>query len=153
MARDIEALVADYDRGKIDRRQFIRALSIIAAATGVAKAGTFQATSLNHVTLAVSDVERSRQFYESVLGASAVSKQENGINLGLGESFLGLYDIPGPPRIHHFCVGVDGYEIQAAAQKLRQAGIAPTIRQDRPELYFSDPDGVLVQLSEKEYRG
>ncbi len=113
-----------------------------------------RAASLNHVTLAVSDIERSSEFYGRVLGATEVSRQPNGINLGLGgDSFLGLYDIDPPPRIHHFCVGVEGFEIEEAAEELRSVGVAPTIRQDRPELYFQDPDGVTVQLSPVDYRG
>ena len=105
------------------------------------------------MTLAVTDPEVSRKFYEETLGVNVVSRQSNGINMGLGDSFLGLYSIPEPGRIHHFCVGVDGYVIEDGAEKLRGAGIEPYVRQDRPELYFNDPDGVLVQLSEKEYRG
>ena len=153
MKQTIETLVASYDSGTIDRRQFILAVSAIAAGSGAARAATFQANSLNHVTLAVADPERSREFYEDVLGIEVVSRQENGINLGLGNSFLGLYEIPKPGEIHHFCVGVDGYDIDDAAARLRSRGIEPFVRQDRPEIYFDDPDGVRVQLSEKTYRG
>lgn len=151
---NIDSLVKDYDQGRISRRRFVRAMALLAAVpASSADAGTFRANSLNHVTLAVSDSERSREFYQRILGSSVVSRQFNGINMGLGDSFLGLYDIPNPGQIHHFCVGVDDYEIENAAQKLRDSGVEPTIRQDRPELYFNDPDGILVQLSEKEYRG
>jgi len=82
-----------------------------------------------------------------------VSRQSNGINVGLGDSFLGLYEIPNPGHIHHFCVGVDDYEIQEAAVKLTGAGIEPFVRQDRPEIYFNDPDGIRVQFSEKDTAG
>ena len=36
---------------------------------------------------------------------------------------------------------------------LRATGIEPYVRQDRPEIYFTDPDGITVQLSDKDYRG
>ena len=155
MSKSIESLVEDYDRGAISRRTFIQALAVVTAGSGMseATAAPFKASSLNHVTLAVSDPEASRKFYEETLGVKVVSRQSNGINMGLGDSFLGLYSIPEPGRIHHFCVGVDGYVIEEGAEKLRGAGVDPYVRQDRPELYFNDPDGVLVQLSEKEYRG
>ena len=154
--KSIDSLVNDYDDGVIDRRQFVLALSAFMGAPGAPQEQRdtpFRANSLNHVTLAVTDPERSREFYESVLGIDVVSRQSNGINLGLGDSFLGLYQIPNPGHIHHFCVGVDDYEIQEAAVKLSGAGIEPFVRQDRPEIYFSDPDGIRVQLSEKDYRG
>ena len=155
MSQSVESLVEDYDRGNMSRRKFIQSLAALTAASGAseATAATFQANSLNHVTLAVSDPEASRKFYEETLGVNVVSRQSNGINMGLGDSFLGLYEIPEPGRIHHLCVGVDGYAIEEGAEKLRGAGIEPYVRQDRPELYFNDPDGVLVQLSAKDYRG
>jgi len=105
------------------------------------------------VTLAVSDVDRSRRFYESVLGVSVVSTQSNGLNLGLGDSFLGLYKIDDKPRIHHFCVGLDNFDIDEAADRLREMKISPYIREDKPEVYFQDPDGITVQLEDKGYRG
>jgi catechol 2,3-dioxygenase-like lactoylglutathione lyase family enzyme len=43
--------------------------------------------------------------------------------------------------------------IERTAEQLRAQGVEPRIRQDRPELYFTDPDGITVQLSGKEYRG
>jgi len=153
MDKDIDALVDDYDRGMLDRRGFVLALGALMGASQARADTPFTASSLNHVTLAVQDPERSRAFYESVLGVEVVSRQPNGINLGLGESFLGVYEIPDPGYIHHFCVGVDDYDIDEAARKLAAAGIEPYVRQDRPEIYFSDPDGVRVQLSEKSYRG
>lgn len=80
--------------------------------------------------------------------------KENGINVGLGDSFLGLYDIPDAAgSIHPFRVGVDGYRIGEAADELRASGIEPHVRQDRPEIYFTDPDGITVQLTGKDYRG
>ena len=153
MDKHIDSLVHDYDDGVIDRRQFVIALSALAGAPQAQPDTPFRANSLNHVTLAVKDPERSREFYESVLSIDVVSRQSNGINLGLGDSFLGLYEIPNPGHIHHFCVGVDDYEIQEAAVKLEGTGIEPLVRQDRLEIYFSDPDGIRVQLSEKDYRG
>ena len=113
----------------------------------------FQAKSLNHVTLSVSSVAKSKAFYSSILGVTTISEQKNGINLGLGESFLGLYAIKEPPRVNHFCVGLDTFQVQVAADRLRQFGISPYVRKDKPEVYFKDPDGITVQLESKDYRG
>ena len=93
MTNPIESLVTNYDRGVITRRQLLTALSALAA-TSVAAAETenkepaFEAKSLNHVTLSVSNVEKSRRFYSLILGAPVISEQKNGINLGLGSHFL-----------------------------------------------------------------
>ncbi len=113
----------------------------------------FRAPSMNHVTLAVSDVQRSKEYYARVLGIDEVSTQKNGINLGMGDSFLGLYDMGENTGIHHFCVGLDSYSVDSAAQRLRELGIEPYVREDKPEVYFQDPDGITLQLEDKRYRG
>jgi catechol 2,3-dioxygenase-like lactoylglutathione lyase family enzyme len=151
MVAQIEALVSAFESGSLSRRDFVRGV-IVAAAAPAAKPDV-RALSLNHVTLAVDDVDASQAFYERVLGVSEVSRQFNGVNLGLGGSFLGLYDVEPRGRIHHFCVGVEDYDLEGHAEELRRLDVEPFIRQDRPELYFTDPDGITVQLSEVEYRG
>ncbi len=158
MLNEIDGIVKSYEQGRLSRRQLIAglaALAIMPASASASSSGTpvFQAKSLNHVSLAVSDVTRSADFYRHVLGAELVSKQSGGMNLGLGDSFLGLYDIPGEPRIHHFCVGLDSYDVKDCARRLQEAGIEPYLRPDKPEVYFRDPDGVMVQLEDKGYRG
>ena len=152
MIAELEALVSGFESGSLSRRDFVQGVLLAVAVPD--SAGTSPiATSLNHVSLAVSDVDASQAFYERVLGVEEVSRQANGVNLGLGESFLGLYDIEPKGRIHHFCVGVENFGIQRMAEELSDLGVEPRIRQDRPELYFTDPDGITVQLSEPEYRG
>jgi catechol 2,3-dioxygenase-like lactoylglutathione lyase family enzyme len=161
MNNSLEQLVTQFENKLIDRRSFVRALALMAISPGLVQGQTqgLNANSMNHVTLAVADPERSMEFYAAVLNMSVVSRQPSspvvgpGINMGAGDSFLGLYPLRNPGRIDHFCLGVDNYVIEEAAEKLRLAGVTPSIREDRPELYFKDPDGITVQLSEKEYRG
>jgi len=158
MSNDIEALVSKYDQGLINRRQLLAGIAAFSAttmATAQSKADqpAFEGKSLNHVTLSVSNVEKSKNFYRSILGVTIISEQKNGINLGLGDSFLGLYAIKEPPRINHFCIGLDEFQVQVAAERLQQHGISPVVRKDKPEVYFKDPDGITVQLESKDYRG
>lgn len=148
---EIEALVSAFESGGLSRRQFLQGV-VLAAASPQLKTQV-RAVSLNHVSLAVRDVEASREFYGTVLGISEVSRQPNGVNLGLGDSFLGLYDIEPKGQIHHFCVGVSDFDLEAQADELRELGVEPFIRQDRPELYFADPDGITVQLADAGYGG
>jgi catechol 2,3-dioxygenase-like lactoylglutathione lyase family enzyme len=152
----INRLLDSYDGGRISRRRLVRALAPLLAAAPAAAADTLTVKSLNHVTLFVSDVERSRQFYQDLFAAPVVSKQANGINLAAGpSSFIGLYKGgQGPPSINHFCLGIDG-SVETASAALEKHGIKPTIR-DRDgvkELYFRDPDNLQVQLQNVDYRG
>ena len=117
---------------------------------------------MNHVSLSVNDVQRSADFYQQVLGMNVISRPANGgINMGLGkESFLGLYNLPNPGGMHHLCIGVDDYNPNDLAEKLKAHGITATVNTDPAnrtsggdQLYFTDPDGILVQLAQHGYLG
>jgi catechol 2,3-dioxygenase-like lactoylglutathione lyase family enzyme len=120
-----------------------------------------QARSLNHVSIGVSDVERAAEFYQALLGLEVVSRPGNGgINLGLGDGFLGLYSLPEIGRAHHFCLGVDDYDPDRIAAALTDVGLEARVdRNPRnrtsggDQLYFNDPDGTIVQLSANGYQG
>ena len=108
MTEEIEGLVDQYEARKLTRRQLVTSLvAITAAAPRVSVAQSVgqvaQGRTINHVSLAVSDVEASAEFYQSLLGLEVVSRPPNGgINMGLSDGFLGVYDIPDPGRVHHF---------------------------------------------------
>jgi catechol 2,3-dioxygenase-like lactoylglutathione lyase family enzyme len=155
----IHTLVSAFERGTLTRRELVQGLATLVAAAGSAAPAAAQtspaipALSLNHVSLAVADPEASKQFFQRTFGMPVASTQGTGINLSLGTSFLGLYKMPNPGRVDHVCLGVDHYEVQAMAAKLEAQGIKATIRKDKPEVYFTDPDGVRFQLEDRNYRG
>jgi catechol 2,3-dioxygenase-like lactoylglutathione lyase family enzyme len=162
----IEDLVDLFETRRLTRRELVSSLTaLLAGAAATASPATSPAIasgrSLNHVSLAVSDVERARDFYSGLLALEVVSRPGNGgINLGLGTSFLGLYKIPDPGRAHHFCIGVDDYDPDGIASRLRERGIEPTLDRNPDnrtsggdQLYFKDPDGTLVQVSANGYQG
>jgi catechol 2,3-dioxygenase-like lactoylglutathione lyase family enzyme len=152
----IDTLIAQYDKGQLTRRQLVQALAMLAlpgAAAAQPAAPAIPALSLNHVSLAVTDPEASKAFFQKTFGMPVVSTQGTGINLALGTSFLGLYKMPNPGRVDHVCFGVDHYDVNAMAAKLEAQGIKATIRKDKPEVYFTDPDGIRFQLEDKAYRG
>jgi hypothetical protein len=71
MQDSVENLVTLFEHGTLNRQQFIEGLlAALAPISGVANAhadttttATFRGRSLNHVTLSVSDVERSKKFW------------------------------------------------------------------------------------------
>ena len=71
MKNIIEKMLDSYEKGGVSRRDFVQSLAvIIAAPTILSQSGTapFAGEMLNHVTLGVSDVARSKKFYQSLLG-------------------------------------------------------------------------------------
>ena len=153
----IDTLVTAFESGHLSRRQLVQGLAAMVAASAPAaveaQTPAIPALSLNHVSLAVTDPEASKQFFQKTFGMPVASTQGTGINLSLGTSFLGLYKMPNPGRVDHVCLGVANYEVNAMAAKLEAQGIKATIRKDKPEVYFNDPDGIRFQLENKDYRG
>ena len=95
------------------------------AAQGEAVTKVAQGRTINHVSMAVTDVEKSAAFYKALLGLKEVSRPGNGgINLGLSDGFLGLYKLPNPGTVNHFCIGVDDFDPDKMAERLKQQGIA-----------------------------
>jgi catechol 2,3-dioxygenase-like lactoylglutathione lyase family enzyme len=136
---------------------------------------------LNHFTLNVSDAERSRTFYRSLLGLVVKLYQGPVPMLGFqdGSEFIGMAGAtangatPGVPNIAHVCFLVQDFEPGRVTTQLARMGIKSgpnpagplssyvSLRMaDRngapegtPELYFLDPDGNYIQLQNASYCG
>jgi glutathione S-transferase len=166
MDERIETLVNAFEEKRLTRRELVAALTAVATAAATAPASAqvshvAQGQSLNHVSIAVTDVARSAEFYSNLLGLAVVSRPANGgINLGLGGGFLGVYKLANPGTVNHFCIGVDDYDAEKIAARLRDLGLKPTIDRNPAnrttggdQLYFADPDGTRVQLGPNGYQG
>ena len=133
-----------------------------------ATAAPIQVKCIDHVTLIVKDLDRSRDFYVGLLGMDEVTRP--------GFSFPGSWFQAGPSQIHlilehdqsspaglprpskeagaatrthHFAFEVD--DAYAAADALRAQGIEfmcePKLRPDGyVQTFISDPDGHSVEL-------
>ena len=165
---DIERLVDEFEARTMSRRELVAALGGLlaaASATTAAQEGAVvkvaQGRTINHVSMAVTDVEKSAAFYKALLGLKEVSRPGNGgINLGLSDGFLGLYKLPNPGTVNHFCIGVDDFDPDKMADKLKAQGIAATVDRNPAnrtsggdQLYFTDPDKTRVQLGPNGYQG
>jgi len=168
MSTKIEELVDRFEARRLSRRELVAALTGLVAASAapaVAQTGAVtqvaQGRTINHVSMAVTDVEKAAAFYKALLGLKEVSRPGNGgINLGLSDGFLGLYKLPNPGTVNHFCVGVDDFDPDKMADTLKAQGIAATVDRNPAnrtsggdQLYFTDPDKTRVQLGPNGYQG
>lgn len=168
MTEKIDSLVAQFESRTLSRRQLVASLGSLVATTAAASPSRAQAMgqvaqgrTINHVSLAVSNVQASAEFYQSLLGLEVVSRPPNGgINMGLSDGFLGVYPIPEPGRVHHFCIGVADYDADAIKARFDAIGYEASVSRDPAartsggdQLYFTDPDGTLVQLGQNGYQG
>jgi len=132
----------------------------------------FTSNSIAHVRLTVTDIERSRQFYESVFGwpvllevpenADESTRDQLGFLFGgviydLGGTLLGLRPVAAD-RFDEDRVGLDHIafrlsstaELEAAAAHLDELGVAhEPVKDIGPSfiLEFRDPDNIALELT------
>ena len=63
MRESFDILLKKYEDGRLARREFLAALTVLAVPAAVgAQGGRFRARALNHVNIGVTDVSRSEAF-------------------------------------------------------------------------------------------
>lgn len=164
-----------------DRRRFCQSAFAMGAALALpacarrSAASAIRVRTLNHVSLRVTDMGRSIDFYQGLFGVPIAARQgANTISLQLGPGPQSLVITKASeadtPRIHHYCLGVDDFDVDRIVDTLKDRGLlqadtqAPRtfrvrIRGSRlggadegtPELYVYDPDGITVQLQDSRY--
>jgi catechol 2,3-dioxygenase-like lactoylglutathione lyase family enzyme len=150
MTSVISKLLETYENGKLSRRDLIQGLALLAASSSTASAAGFQGNTINHVSLAVSDVQKSTDFYQRVFGAT-IHKREGNNQVFFGKSFFVLR--PGKPtgRVDHVAIGVDNFNEQSITADLKARGATPipsTAANKALGLGFHvvDPDGFPLQM-------
>jgi catechol 2,3-dioxygenase-like lactoylglutathione lyase family enzyme len=124
------------------------------------------ARGVHHVALMCTDVERTIHFYQGLLGFPLVEIFENRdykgsthlfFDIGL-DNTLAFFDFPGLDLgpyaeviggLHHIAISVEQAVWDAARSKLEAAGVACHVDSEI-SLYFSDPDGVRLELIAEE---
>ncbi len=176
MSDVIEGLVRRFEGGGMTRRELVVALSALVVARSApasapaaqANAAPIPVTTLNHVTLTVSDVQRSVEFYQRVLGLPLVTTQGTErdwsaaavpvLGIGDGPQFI-AFGQGATPSINHYCLGMEGFDAAEVVDRLAAHGITARVRMradsDPPaeELMFNDPDGIAVQIQDVSYCG
>ncbi len=152
MLRQINRMLDAYDGGRVSRRTLLLQITgLLGAAAGVraaqdTPASTFTATDVNHIALRVTDVSRSRRFYEEHLGLTLRSDgSPHSVFMNVGKhDFLALFRAD-KPAMDHYCYTIKGYTAGDAVKRLEAAALKPRRRGNR--VYFDDPDGLEVQIS------
>ena len=156
----IEHALQGYEGGRITRRQLVATLATLVTGSATMAQGDrspIAARTLNHVTLRVSNVDRSVRFYQQLFGFPIANRQQSSVGLGVGTSHIGLSQGPTgeQPQINHFCFGVQGFDVDRVIATLGAHGVTGSVRMrgDVKELYFTDPDNIRVQLQDESYHG
>ncbi|MCF8151538.1 MAG: VOC family protein [Burkholderiaceae bacterium] len=128
-----------------------------------------EVTGIDHIYIAVSDLERSESFYDRVL-LETFGFRKNSFALG-GDPHVqyfnrhfgyvlrpsrssGAHD-SGAPGLHHFCFRVESIaSVVEVADQLRALGVDASAAKLYPEYapdywatFFSDPDGLRLEVT------
>jgi catechol 2,3-dioxygenase-like lactoylglutathione lyase family enzyme len=96
------------------------------------------------VAVRVTDLNRSRDFYQKLLGLPVTSQDSGSCFLDVGPDFLTLFR-GSSGELDHFCLSVEGYDVETAVKRLSENGQKP--RRTANRVYFPDPDKLTVQLA------
>src|ERR1700693_650798 len=166
---------------ELTRRSFLGAFVYLAASRALSAQAApppIRVRSLNHMTLAVGDPARSQQFYQGLFGLPVQARQvaTTVLRIGSGPQFVALNKVGAnaKPGIHHLCMTVDNFDSERILKTLAEHGVTKTdagvtdplkawvrvrredtggAKEGTPELYFTDPDGIVVQLQDTTYCG
>ena len=145
----ISDLLERFERGGLTRRELIQALAMVAVAGGTAAAAGLRAGSINHVSVLVSDLPKSIDFYRRVFGLVVINEDKANqiVRLGIGsKTLVSLRHEPPPGLVDHFAIGVERFDKDAVTRDLKELGLIP-----RENLEFGfhvkDPDGANVQIT------
>jgi len=159
------------------------AAAVASRALAQSSKSSIPVTGLSHMTLSVSDVKRSTEFYQGLFGMPIQARQGASPSLRIGPGpqflFLGGVGQNGKPGINHWCMFTDNFDLDRSLAILEEHGVPKAeggrgggmsggalkarVRMRGPEnggakdgtaeLYIGDPDGLVVQLQDSKYCG
>jgi catechol 2,3-dioxygenase-like lactoylglutathione lyase family enzyme len=158
VSQAVESLLTHYERGRLSRRELVALLTAaVVAPKSAAAQPALEAATLNHASLIVSDLDRSVAFYRRTFGLPVKSTQQGGVNLAVGDAFLGVYQggANAMPHINHICFGLRGFDPAATVAALEAQGLPAEsrTRDGVTQVYTADPDNLRVQLQDVSFCG
>jgi catechol 2,3-dioxygenase-like lactoylglutathione lyase family enzyme len=144
---------------EMTRRRALLALSATMVSPGLmAQQATpvIQTRSLNNVVISVSNLERSRDFYEKLFGPPVRQGDTLVFRLGDGPHFFALTAARSAAKPDYLSFGVtvadfDPERVMRTLDDLGVGGARIALRGDTPELFVPDPNGIKVQLQHTTY--
>ena len=147
----ISNLLTRFEKGALSRRELVQGLTLLAAAGGTsaaqAQSAGLKAAKIDHVSIQVSDLPRSIAFYQKLFGFTVMSEDKpNEIaRLGAGKILVSLHHKSPTGLVDHFAIGVEGFNRESVAGKLKELGADPQDNLDAG-FHITDPEGISVQI-------
>ena len=107
-------------------------------------------TGLNHITIAVSDISKSLNFYVEILGFTLKAKWDNGAYLILGELWLCLSvdTVSISNDYTHYAFSIPTEKFDVFAERLKMSGVTEwkNNKSEGKSIYFFDPDSHRLEV-------
>ena len=132
---------------RISRRDALLALGIGSIRPARADGGLLRATRVDHVSVAVGDIDRALVFYRSLFGNEVLKDSRTPRRfLRLGPSYMAIAPAAAgdAKRIDHIGIGIANFNGPALKPSLEGAGFK--VRESDLGLFLEDPDGASVQI-------
>jgi catechol 2,3-dioxygenase-like lactoylglutathione lyase family enzyme len=104
MKHTISKLLETYENGKLSRRELVQGLALLTASSSKLSAAGFQGNGINHVSLYVSNLQRSTDFYQRVID-SKINKRTGDNQVRLGKQLLVLREGRPAGKVDHIAIG------------------------------------------------
>ncbi|WP_435947949.1 fosfomycin resistance glutathione transferase [Dryocola sp. BD586] len=105
---------------------------------------------LNHITIAVSDISKSFNFYVNILGFIPKAKWASGAYLSSGNLWLCLSAdaVASHEDYTHYAFSIRSEDFDAFATHLKSSGVTEwkTNKSEGKSIYFLDPDGHKLEI-------
>lgn len=151
----METLVSDlvkrFEGGSLSRRQLIQGLTMLAASGGAARVEAqdtpFTSARIDHVSMQVTDLARSIDFYQSVFGLTILNQDEANeiVRMGSTRVIVSLHHKPPTGIVDHYAIAVEGFDRESATKALTDRGLTPEQNLDYG-FHVRDPEGIPVQI-------
>ncbi|MBV9769087.1 MAG: VOC family protein [Bryobacterales bacterium] len=152
----MEAIISDllnrFEKGALTRRGLIQGLAMLTAAgrtvtTAQAQEPGLKAVKIDHVSIQVSDLPRSVDFYEKMFGFTVMSQDTPNeiMRLGSGKILVSLHHKSPTGIVDHFAIGVENFNKEEVTRLLKERGANPEDNLDAG-FHIKDPSGISVQI-------
>jgi catechol 2,3-dioxygenase-like lactoylglutathione lyase family enzyme len=147
----VDDLVTRFDQGTLSRRHLIQGLTALAAAGAAAPAAAqtapFKSTRIDHISIQVTDMARSIEFYEKIFGLRVINedKENEIVRMGVTSIIVSLHRKAPVGIVDHFAIAIDGFNRDAVTAELAKHGLKAEQNLDYG-FYVRDPEGIPVQI-------
>jgi catechol-2,3-dioxygenase len=147
----VDDLVSQFDQGTLSRRHLLQGLTALAAASGALPAAAqttpFSATRIDHISIQVTDMARSIEFYEKIFGLKIINedKENEIVRMGVTRIIVSLHRKPPVGIVDHFAIAIDDFDREAVTAELAKHGLQAQENLDYG-FFVRDPEGIPVQI-------